>query len=82
MGNLGEQLVQSELTSHSNLLSFVAHFQIPNGLGALFGMAQLLLFFIYRNAPPVVAQQLELNEAGTPTETQPPSIHIISTDCD
>jgi hypothetical protein len=46
------------------------------------GIAQLLLFFIYRNAPPVVAQQLELNETGTPTETQPPSIHIISTDCD
>jgi hypothetical protein len=78
MGNLGEQLVQSELTSHSNL----SHFQIPNGLGALSGMAQLLLFFIYRNAPPVVAQQLELNEAGTPPETLPPSIHIISTDCD
>jgi hypothetical protein len=45
-------------------------------------MAQLLLFFIYRNAPPVVAQQLELNEAGTPPETLPPSIHIINTDCD
>jgi hypothetical protein len=45
-------------------------------------MAQLLLYFIYRNAPPIVAQQLELNEADTPTETQPPSMHIISTDCD
>ncbi|CAK9257244.1 unnamed protein product [Sphagnum jensenii] len=66
--------------------AFVGHIDIfimiPNGLGALSGMAQLLLFFIYRNAPPVVAQQLELNEAGTPPETLPPSIHIISTDCD
>ncbi|KAH8940956.1 hypothetical protein BDL97_14G011800 [Sphagnum fallax] len=66
--------------------SFVGHIDIfimiPNGLGAFSGMAQLLLYFIYRNAPPIVAQQLELNEAGTPTETQPPSMHIISTDCD
>jgi hypothetical protein len=33
-------------------------------------MAQLLLYFIYRNAPPIVAEHPELNEAGTPTETQ------------
>ncbi len=48
----------------------MSHFQIPNGLGALSGMAQLHLYFIYRNAPPIVAEHPELNEAGTPTETQ------------
>jgi hypothetical protein len=29
------------------------------------------------NSCPIVVQQLELNEAGTPTETQPPSIDIV-----
>ncbi len=48
----------------------MSHFQIPNGLGALSGMAQLLLYFIYWNATPVVAQQLEGCEEGTPTKTQ------------
>jgi len=48
----------------------LSHFQIPNGLGALSGMAQLLLYFIYWNATPVVAQQLEGCEEGTPTKTQ------------
>jgi hypothetical protein len=42
--------------------AFVGHIDIfimiPNGLGALFGMAQLLLHFIYWNATPVVAQQV------------------------
>jgi hypothetical protein len=33
-------------------------------------MAQLLLYFIYRNAPPIVADHPELKEAGTPIETQ------------
>jgi hypothetical protein len=33
-------------------------------------MAQLLLYFIYRNAPPILDEHPELNEAGTPTETQ------------
>jgi hypothetical protein len=33
-------------------------------------MAQLLLYFIYWNATPIVAQQLEAYEEGTPTKTQ------------
>ncbi|CAM6007392.1 unnamed protein product [Sphagnum balticum] len=37
--------------------AFVGHIDIfimiPNGIGALSGITQLLLFFIYRNAPPV-----------------------------
>jgi hypothetical protein len=33
-------------------------------------MAQLLVYFIYRNEPPIVAQTPGTDEAGTPTETQ------------
>lgn len=49
--------------------------QIPNGLGALSGVAQLSLYAFYRNATP--RPDIDTNEKGNPVKTADPnSIYV------
>jgi hypothetical protein len=69
MKNLGE-LVQFELTSHFNELNFCPVFRSQMVLEACLAWHNFFIFFIYRNAPPIVARTPGTDEACTPTETQ------------
>lgn len=53
-------------------------YQIPNGLGALSGVAQLCLYAFYKNATPreLEDQQTDADEKGTPMKPVSHSVYV------